>query len=108
MTPDLRVLSDNEAAMLVDEGNLVIYGDPSIPAPQGVIHAVRQRRNLPASCQSELAKIAQVRGSQSNIIPRFKPPVTQPLQGATQAVGRNDVCPCGSGKKFKRCCRTTR
>jgi len=20
-------------------------------------------------------------------------------------VGRNDPCPCGSGKKFKRCCR---
>ncbi|TWT58956.1 hypothetical protein KOR42_23430 [Thalassoglobus neptunius] len=21
-------------------------------------------------------------------------------------VGRNDPCPCGSGKKFKKCCRT--
>jgi len=21
-----------------------------------------------------------------------------------QAVGRNDPCPCGSGKKFKKCC----
>jgi hypothetical protein len=20
--------------------------------------------------------------------------------------GRNDLCPCGSGKKFKRCCET--
>lgn len=27
-------------------------------------------------------------------------PVTNPLRG----VGRNDPCPCGSGKKFKRCC----
>jgi hypothetical protein len=23
----------------------------------------------------------------------------------SRKVGRNDVCPCGSGKKFKRCCR---
>jgi hypothetical protein len=23
---------------------------------------------------------------------------------ATQRAGRNDPCPCGSGKKFKRCC----
>ena len=23
------------------------------------------------------------------------------------AVGRNDPCPCGSGKKFKKCCMTT-
>ena len=22
----------------------------------------------------------------------------------SQAVGRNDPCPCGSGKKFKKCC----
>ena len=22
-----------------------------------------------------------------------------------KAVGRNDPCPCGSGRKFKRCCR---
>lgn len=23
-----------------------------------------------------------------------------------QSVGRNERCPCGSGKKFKRCCET--
>jgi hypothetical protein len=27
-------------------------------------------------------------------------PVTNPLKG----IGRNDPCPCGSGKKFKKCC----
>ena len=27
-------------------------------------------------------------------------PITNPLR----AVGRNDPCPCGSGKKFKKCC----
>ncbi len=27
-------------------------------------------------------------------------PVTNPLRG----VGRNDPCPCGSGKKYKKCC----
>ncbi|MBO5647624.1 MAG: SEC-C domain-containing protein, partial [Kiritimatiellae bacterium] len=21
-----------------------------------------------------------------------------------QSVGRNDLCPCGSGKKYKKCC----
>jgi uncharacterized protein len=25
----------------------------------------------------------------------------------TQKVGRNDLCPCGSGKKYKRCCGGT-
>jgi uncharacterized protein YecA (UPF0149 family) len=27
-----------------------------------------------------------------------------PIQRAEGKVGRNDPCPCGSGRKFKRCC----
>ncbi|WP_312946455.1 YecA family protein [Superficieibacter sp.] len=30
-------------------------------------------------------------------------PVAQPLR-VEKTVGRNDPCPCGSGKKFKQCC----
>ena len=26
------------------------------------------------------------------------------LKRATPKVGRNDPCPCGSGKKYKKCC----
>jgi uncharacterized protein YecA (UPF0149 family) len=29
---------------------------------------------------------------------------TPPVRRGTTAVGRNDPCPCGSGKKFKKCC----
>jgi len=25
-------------------------------------------------------------------------------QAVSERPGRNDVCPCGSGKKYKRCC----
>jgi hypothetical protein len=28
----------------------------------------------------------------------------QPQQRQAPKVGRNDLCPCGSGKKYKRCC----
>ena len=28
----------------------------------------------------------------------------QPAPAARQSVGRNDPCPCGSGKKYKKCC----
>jgi preprotein translocase subunit SecA len=28
----------------------------------------------------------------------------QPVRGRIQRVGRNDPCPCGSGKKYKHCC----
>jgi hypothetical protein len=30
--------------------------------------------------------------------------VTQPLRNPLRNVGRNDPCPCGSGKKYKKCC----
>jgi len=30
--------------------------------------------------------------------------VNQPLRRSEPKVGRNDPCPCGSGKKFKKCC----
>ena len=29
---------------------------------------------------------------------------TGPLKRTTPKVGRNEPCPCGSGKKFKKCC----
>jgi preprotein translocase subunit SecA len=30
---------------------------------------------------------------------------TGPVDGAKdKKVGRNDPCPCGSGKKYKKCC----
>jgi preprotein translocase subunit SecA len=31
----------------------------------------------------------------------------EPIRNRTQRVGRNDPCPCGSGKKYKNCCMRT-
>jgi preprotein translocase subunit SecA len=28
----------------------------------------------------------------------------EPIRNKQERVGRNDPCPCGSGKKFKNCC----
>ena len=28
----------------------------------------------------------------------------EPIKRETPKVGRNDPCPCGSGKKYKKCC----
>lgn len=36
-----------------------------------------------------------------NALPRAQPPV---LKSTSDKVGRNDSCPCGSGKKYKKCC----
>ena len=34
------------------------------------------------------------------------PPTPAQMKRRPPRVGRNDSCPCGSGKKFKRCCYT--
>jgi hypothetical protein len=31
-------------------------------------------------------------------------PSVEPIVHAGDPIGRNAACPCGSGKKFKRCC----
>ena len=36
-----------------------------------------------------------------------EPPLTLPMQREMPKVGRNDPCPCGSGRKFKACCGRT-
>jgi len=30
--------------------------------------------------------------------------VIDPIRNNTPKVGRNDPCPCNSGKKYKKCC----
>ena len=31
-------------------------------------------------------------------------PVPMPYERSSPKVGRNDPCPCGSGRKYKKCC----
>jgi hypothetical protein len=61
-----------------------------------------------------LFALEKLTGKKAPEMPRAKPPVlpsprlTLPRQpGAGPKVGRNDPCPCGSGKKFKHCCMRT-
>jgi SEC-C motif-containing protein len=35
---------------------------------------------------------------------RFVSAITPPATRGAEKVGRNDPCPCGSGKKHKKCC----
>jgi hypothetical protein len=50
---------------------------------------------------SEGAKRDRARQSQ---VAAFDPPPRGPAFNPHKHVGRNDPCPCGSGKKFKKCC----
>jgi preprotein translocase subunit SecA len=35
--------------------------------------------------------------------PPAPPPASAPVRHTAPRVGRNDPCPCGSGKKYKKC-----
>jgi preprotein translocase subunit SecA len=56
-------------------------------APSAAGHGVRQQQD------------AAIAGSQRS--PEKK---REPVRNLAKKVGRNDPCPCGSGKKFKACC----
>lgn len=57
----------------------------------------------PAALRLHAHFLAQRGSSTAPIAAPALTPVTQPVRAAPK-IGRNDPCPCGSGKKFKQCC----
>lgn len=49
-------------------------------------------------------RVAKVTGTSGGDAEEVK---KQPVRRAAEKVGRNDACPCGSGKKYKKCCGGT-
>ena len=62
-------------------------------------------RTRPSSEDSELARALPARDAETldESEPAFPTPTT-PIREYAPRIGRNDPCPCGSGKKYKRCC----
>ena len=63
----------------------------------GAIQAILADPQAPAALRLQAA--LAIRGPQTP-----EPAAPQPAA----RIGRNDPCPCGSGRKFKRCCMPTR
>jgi hypothetical protein len=55
-------------------------------------------------CFSEQYRADQERWRREAEVNRAR---SQRLENPFKGVGRNDPCPCGSGKKFKKCCLAT-
>ena len=60
-----------------------------------IYHAGIARQEAPQRAPSVMAQVAAGRTSDSK---------QQPQKVAGRKIGRNDPCPCGSGKKYKHCC----
>jgi len=71
-----------------------------IRSQEEIEEAERQR-------QEEMARLAELQklshDELDSISDESRPPIPQPIVRAQAKVGRNDLCPCGSGKKFKNC-----
>ncbi|MFH1603603.1 MAG: SEC-C metal-binding domain-containing protein [Pseudomonadota bacterium] len=52
---------------------------------------------------NEANTLNELLGEQVAIEMKIAPTALQ-MKRKPQRVGRNEPCPCGSGKKFKRCC----
>ncbi|MCP5113356.1 MAG: preprotein translocase subunit SecA, partial [bacterium] len=80
-----------------DSGEPELVGAPAGPARQAAESSITDfTRNIQRKKQRELDEVQFV-GSGSGTSPQ-----QQVVKG--KKVGRNDPCPCGSGKKYKRCC----
>ena len=70
---------------------------PAAPAP------APQPSEKPKTVNDVFASmISQVSGRRVVPVQRMPSPMARP--GGMPVVGRNDPCPCGSGKKYKKCC----
>ncbi len=69
----------------------------------GAIRAILADPKTPSRLR--LKAVLAIRGLVAEPAPAKTPPLAPPPSGGP---GRNQPCPCGSGKKFKRCCLGSR
>ena len=60
-----------------------------------------QAEQLQSLAEAKAASIENIVGA--NDVPMFRFTKTRPVV-RDYKVGRNDLCPCGSGLKYKKCC----
>jgi uncharacterized protein DUF1186/SEC-C motif-containing protein len=70
---------------------------------EAAMDELKQRRSLITDVVQEMSWWACFHPDEGRYRPSTPPVTVKPVR-ETPKVGRNDPCPCGSGKKFKKCC----
>jgi len=65
--------------------------------------ATQERETLLLAARESLEDLRQGRAPEFSPLDAAAVPVAQPTRPAGAKVGRNEPCPCGSGKKYKHC-----
>ena len=90
-TPFLRLGTDDGLQLTLRDGDAERWIEGIMPSLLKIHAFWRERRQASQD----------PRGLGAGALP---PRMQQPAVRATPKVGRNDPCPCGSGKKYKKCC----
>jgi preprotein translocase subunit SecA len=69
---------------------------------RGVFSSVSQQMSHPEAVKFQRPAQEETTEVSSSAAPQE--PKQKPIQSTHPKVGRNDPCPCGSGKKYKKCC----
>ncbi|MFZ1101316.1 MAG: SEC-C metal-binding domain-containing protein [Hyphomicrobiaceae bacterium] len=107
--PEMHALLDHQDALTLMTGVLGLLRDEDVPEE---LRAGSPFRELPP------ARRAALRRETTEMLPEIVPALHRHALDLNEAkaaaaaisvrqapkVGRNDPCPCGSGKKYKKCC----
>ncbi len=81
---------------------LVVYKKEGHALFQGLRDGIRH--DVPAAMFRVSVKTRQPSAQQPQARPVARPPARPVAVAGGRKTGRNDPCPCGSGRKFKHCC----
>jgi uncharacterized protein len=86
-------------ALCGDENGESLLGLP----PEDEYRIMQEAVEFVPACVTAIAAYWRRKGPKQISMPLTPSPSSVPRRFASK-VGRNDPCPCGSGKKFKKCC----
>ena len=95
----LRAYAQKDPAIAFREESFDMFDEMTNEIREGTVDfvlKVRIRKEDPVE-RKQTVKITATSGSDDQTVKK------QPVKKA-QKIGRNDPCPCGSGKKYKKCC----
>lgn len=93
----LRALGNEDPVIAYQVEGFDMFEELTASIQEDTIKMLFRVRPQEKMQRKEVAKITGMSGGDSGQKP-------QPVVNKTKKVGRNDPCPCGSGKKYKKCC----
>jgi uncharacterized protein len=100
--PDWQPLFDDVQGQAILRSLYLLGADDVSPEDAALIRSSSQREALAKTISADVAAIYRYWLPHRKTVHERK--IAAIDHRATPKIGRNDPCPCGSGKKFKKCC----